>query len=319
MMARTQRLLQHAERMAQIGSWRLEIATGYVHWSDQTYAIHALEPGSNGLLATALSFYPEHDRSKLEVALQECIVDGKPWDLELDLTDAQGRLRRVRTLGEIDQRGGECVAVMGVIQDVTNRYQFERRLHEVARTDELTGIPTRRAFNEELEQALDAANQSGESFAIVIVDLDRFKEVNDRLGHLAGDEVLRVMTTKLQSIEYLGQHFIARLGGDEFVVLLRGDAVLGKLSEGISRLLLDLRHSVAAGSSSILVTATVGACTYGPNHTDRAALLKSADDALYRAKARRRGTGAIEGRNEVIEPVMQNQFATSPLEVRKMT
>jgi GAF domain-containing protein len=77
-MARTQRLLQHAERMARIGSWRLELATGHVHWSDQTYAIHALEPGLDKPLDSALHFYPEGDRQKLQTALDHCAQQGKP-------------------------------------------------------------------------------------------------------------------------------------------------------------------------------------------------------------------------------------------------
>lgn len=301
-MARTQRLLQHAERMARIGSWRLELATGHVHWSDQTYAIHGLEPGVEERLTATLHFYPKEDRDRLEAALAECAEQGKPWDLELDLTDAQGQLRRVRTLGEVDQRAGERIAIMGVIQDVTDRYRFERRLHEVARTDELTGIPSRRAFNEELDHALVEASQGGDPFAIAIVDLDRFKEVNDRLGHAAGDEVLLLMASKLKSIRYLGNRFIARLGGDEFVVMLRGEHAQEILVPGIKRLLSDLRHVVPDAGRSIVVSATIGACAYGPGNPDRATLLKCADEALYRAKGIRRGTAAVAGREELIEP-----------------
>lgn len=298
--ARTQRLLQHAERVAQVGSWRLEIASGRVHWSDQTYAIHALEPGTDRLVSTALNFYPAHDRLKIEAALERCAQHGEPWDLELDFTDAAGRPKRVRTFGEIEQRAGESVAIMGVIQDVTDRHRFERKLHKAARTDELTGIPTRRAFNEELDQALEEATAGGDPFAIAIIDLDRFKEVNDRLGHAAGDEVLQAMASKLQAVRYLGHHFVARLGGDEFILLVRGQHAGPDLSIGIKRLLCELRYAVAEEGSEILVSATIGACAYGAGRQDRAALLKCADEALYHAKAARRGTGVIAGQNDLI-------------------
>jgi hypothetical protein len=95
-MARTHRLLQHAERMARIGSWRLELESGQLHWSDQTYTIHGLAPGSQEQLGTAMQFYPEDDRAKLEAALDRCAQLGTAWDLELNFTDAQGRPRRVR-------------------------------------------------------------------------------------------------------------------------------------------------------------------------------------------------------------------------------
>lgn len=305
-MARSQRLLQHAERMAQIGSWRLDLATGQVHWSEQTYVIHAIDPSCEQLLSTALQFYPEHDRAKLEAALEDCAQRGRSWDLELDLTDAQGHLHRVRTLGELEERSGDPVAIMGVIQDVTDRYRFERQLHKIARTDELTGIPSRRAFNEELDQALEEAREGDDPFAIAIIDLDRFKEVNDRLGHPSGDEVLRLIASRLRSIRYLGHHFIARLGGDEFVLLVRGQHATASLAEGLKRLLSELQCAVPARENSILVSATIGACVYGRSHADRASLLKCADEALYRAKAIRRGTGAISGREGVIEPAISN-------------
>lgn len=298
-MARTHRLLQHAERMARIGSWRLDLANGHVHWSDQTYAIHGLSPGTKELLDTALEFYPGEDRVELQMALERCAEQGTPWDLELNFTDAQGQARRVRTLGEIDQRGGKRVAIMGVIQDITDRYHFERTLLAVARTDELTGIPSRRAFNEELEAALRRGPE-GDPLVVAIIDLDRFKEVNDRLGHVAGDEVLRVMAGKLRAAHYLGDHFIARLGGDEFVLLLRGERSLEQLTCNIERLLSDLRYSVPAGDSTILVSATIGACAYGARYADRSALVTEADEALYRAKRMQRGTGAIAGSNTLI-------------------
>lgn len=299
-MTRTQRLLQHAERMARIGSWRLELASGQVHWSEQTYAIHGLEPHAQEPLATALSFYGDEDRSRLETAIEACASDGTPWDIEVDLTDARGLLRRVRTLGEIEERVGERVAIMGVIQDVTDRYRYERHLREVARTDELTGMPSRRAFNEELGRDLQDADRSEVPVALAIIDLDRFKEVNDRLGHAAGDEVLVAMANKLQAADYLGDRVTARFGGDEFVLLMRGEDVPARLSINLPRLLGDLCYIAGHGAAQVQVTATIGACVSKPRQCDRSTLLKLADDALYRAKSADRGTAAIARQSGLI-------------------
>ncbi len=293
-MARMHRLLEHAERVARVGSWRIELESGKVHWSDQTYAIHGLALGSENLIATALQRYPCDDRSTIEAALDRCVRQGLPWDLELNFTDAQGLPRRVRTLGEIEHRSGKRVAVIGVIQDVTDRYHLERSLAAVARTDELTGMPSRRAFNEEFEAALKQA-QHGAPLAVAIIDLDRFKEVNDRLGHATGDDVLRTLASKLQAARYLGDHFIARLGGDEFVLVLRGKRTHEQLIQDLRQLLENLSHSVNAGGEAIMVSATIGLCLYGAGNVDRSSLLKEADEALYRAKRVQRGTAAIAG------------------------
>lgn len=299
---RAQRLLSHAERMARIGSWRLDLLTGEIHWSTQTYAIHGLDPGNTVELPAALDFYPPGEREKLAAALHGCQGYNRPWDLELDFINAANRVRRVRTLGEPEIRDGQTVAMIGVMQDITERYQFERRLREVALTDELTGLASRRAFNEQLDLAITNAASSGSPLAVAILDLDRFKEVNDRLGHPVGDDVLRTIAVKLRSISYLGDHLAARLGGDEFVLLLHGRHAEALLASGIERVLAELRIEVPTEGAPITVSATIGACILDPRHDTRSALMKDADEALYVAKRVRRGTGAIHGRAGVLLP-----------------
>jgi diguanylate cyclase (GGDEF)-like protein len=154
-----------------------------------------------------------------------------------------------------------------------------------------------------LEVALDRA-QNGAPFAVAIIDLDRFKEVNDRLGHATGDEVLRVMANKLRAATYLGNYFVARLGGDEFVLILKGSRTQEQLKLDIARLLADLRYDVSAKHGAIIVSATIGACAYGASYVDRSSLLKEADEALYRAKRTQRGTGAIAGSSTFIQCVV---------------
>jgi diguanylate cyclase (GGDEF)-like protein len=314
--ARTQRLLQQAERMARIGSWRLDLATQQSHWSAQTFAIHQVEPGDDATLDHAMNFYPPADRAKLSAAITTCQEAGQPWDLELDFVNAKGVLRRVRTMGEAEVRNGETVALIGVIQDITERYKIERRLREFALTDDLTGLASRRAFNEEIDEAISEAAESSAgtnaALAVAIIDLDRFKEVNDRLGHHAGDEVLRLMAAKLRAASYLGDYLPARLGGDEFVVLLRGGHANERLPEAVEDLLADLRHNVPSDNGGILVSATIGACMVDATHGDRSTLLKAADAALYRAKRACRGTGAIAGRQGVLIAEGEKSGARSP-------
>ncbi|MDF2495614.1 MAG: diguanylate cyclase [Sphingomonas sp.] len=297
---RAQRLLQQAERMARIGSWRVDLKTGRSHWSAQTYAIHHLSPDVDTSSIEPLSFYAPGDRALLQEALAACRKHGQPWDLELDFVNADGVQRRVRTMGEPEWRDGAVVAMIGVVQDITERYKFERRLREFALTDDLTGLASRRAFNEQLDAAIATAAGTSSPLAVAIIDLDRFKEVNDRLGHPAGDEVLRVIASRLREVDYLGDCLPARLGGDEFVLLLRGTHARERLAEGIKTLLSELRHTVSADDRAITVSATIGACVLDSGHPDRSTLLQGADDALYRAKRLRRGTGAIAGQPAIL-------------------
>lgn len=303
---RAQRLLQQAERMARIGSWRLDLSNNETHWSAQTYAIHQLPPTGKPELDKALLHYPPADRVKVQDALAACAHNGQPWDLEVDLINAKGVLRRIRLMGEAEIRDRRIAAVIGVMQDITERYKVERRLREFALTDELTGLASRRAFNGTLDEALAGGSAPDSALAVAIIDLDRFKEVNDRLGHPAGDEVLRAMAAKLSASDHLGDYLAARLGGDEFAVMLRGSHAAERLAAGIEKLLADLRHTVhgegADPHEGITVSATIGACVRDGARTDRPALMKAADEALYVAKRARRGTGAVFGRNGIIVP-----------------
>lgn len=170
-------------------------------------------------------------------------------------------------------------------------------------------MPSRRAFNLEVEQLLNTASDSPPlPFAMAIIDLDRFKEVNDRLSHAAGDDVLQRMAAKLQDTDYLGANFVARLGGDEFVLLLTGGDAGDRLPGCLSRLLADLRLEVTDRGDLIEVSATIGACLCDEEFRSRSALLKAADDALYRAKARQRGVAAIAGREELIQRDPRSQL-----------
>jgi len=113
------------------------------------------------------------------------------------------------------------------------------------------------------------------------------------------------MAAKLLAAEYLGNHCIARLGGDEFVVILRERRSQIQLMGDIARLLADLRHTVPAERGAIMVSATIGVCAYGGGFVDRSSLLKEADEALYRAKRRQRGTGAIAGYDTLIQRAVE--------------
>ena len=299
---RSRRQLAQAERMANVGSWRLDLATSFVAWSDQTYAIHGLSPCDGEALGAALDYYPPVDRARLTAAVAACAERGVPYDLELDFIDAHGLRRRIRAIGEPEVQGGERVAIIGVVQDITERHRHEQDMRASLATDELTRIGNRRAFNGALDAAIDPALASEEPMAVALIDLDHFKAVNDQLGHPTGDEVLRAAATTLSSAVYLGDAVVARLGGDEFALMLRGPVAAAGLVEAVERLLADLVQVVPGSAGALTVSATIGVSRLNPGLRTRSALLKAADQALYRAKKHRRGTAAILGAAMPIAP-----------------
>ena len=185
-----------------------------------------------------------------------------------------------------------------------SKWRAERRIVRLAYFDTLTGLPNREQSRARLVGALQAANEKGGLLAVLYLDLDNFKRVNDTLGHAVGDQLLCVVADRLRSsLRYGGESGpgsggnrpgdIARLGGDEFMVLLpnlRTTVDAGGVAE---RLVLALRQPIQIGSNSLVVTPSVGIALYPQDGADAETLLRNADLAMYFAKRRAPGTFAF--------------------------
>ncbi|HEY7509957.1 MAG TPA: EAL domain-containing protein, partial [Vicinamibacteria bacterium] len=187
-----------------------------------------------------------------------------------------------------DERG-EVVGVTGSLHEITERKRLEERLQHDALHDPLTGLPNRALFMDRLEQALERAKRRPDKlFAVLFLDVDRFKAVNDTRGHAAGDELLRALAERLQAC-LRGVDTVARLSGDEFAFLIEEVEGPADATRAASRILSDLAAPFSVEGRDVDVTASVG-ITLGPRHYERAAdMLRDADVAMYRAKARGRG------------------------------
>ncbi|MBZ0114684.1 MAG: EAL domain-containing protein [Thermoanaerobaculia bacterium] len=172
--------------------------------------------------------------------------------------------------------------------DITERREFEGRMHHLALHDVLTGLPNRTLFHDRLEQALAAAARRGDGVAVLFIDLDRFKDVNDTLGHDFGDKLLKEMAVRLQEATR-GSDTAARLGGDEFGVIQTGLIGPERSSILAQRVIEALGKPVLLAGRTLFVTASVGVTLYPDDGVEPEALLKNADLAMYAAKA--------EGRN----------------------
>ncbi len=176
-----------------------------------------------------------------------------------------------------------------VVSDITERRTFEKDLEHQALHDSLTGLPNRAFFNRELKRLMDQSRSTDSELVVMILDLDRFKEVNDTLGHAAGDALLVEVSRRLERAVRRGD-FVARLGGDEFAILMpcetggTGDVSLA------SRIMKALTKPVKIGDVTLLPCGTLGYTVYPKDKSDSDGLMKHADLALYQAKSRRRGT-----------------------------
>ena len=176
-------------------------------------------------------------------------------------------------------------------------------LHRMAMYDGLTGLPNRRLFRDLMHRALSQARRDGRSMALMFIDLDFFKEVNDRFGHAAGDELLRCMAQRL-SQTVRGADLVGRVGGDEFLALLPDTADAEAIAQTALRMIrsIELPVPLSEGTCQAQVSASIGVARYPADGTDFELLLKHADHAMYRAKALGRGRFVLFHSDEATLP-----------------
>jgi diguanylate cyclase (GGDEF)-like protein/PAS domain S-box-containing protein len=178
---------------------------------------------------------------------------------------------------------GRVASILSFAQDVTARVESEEQLKQAAVHDALTGLPNRNSLASRLEHAILRVNRSGDRIALLFIDLDRFKKVNDTLGHAAGDEVLRQAAARIRAC-VREVDTVARLGGDEFVVLLEADVrpdTPGIIGE---RIRTAFTSPFEYRGAEVKCGASVGVSLYPDHARDPESLLETADEAMYRVK-----------------------------------
>ncbi len=287
-LASNDRIFRQAERIAMIGSWRLSLADSVLDWSENVYHIHGLPVGEKPDLAHALDFYPPHDRAEIAARIARSMETGESFDMEADFITAGGQMRRVRSAGEAEWIDGRATALVGVFQDITERHQLETQLRRSADTDALTGIANRAAFDRELDALMNTARRDGSPLLLALIDLDGFKDINDSLGHAAGDDVLRLTGVALAQ-PWLRGCFAARIGGDEFAVVVTDQVMIANPDRLRADLEAALRVSVEAGGITMTSAGTVGMAIFDDDCHSLRDFARRADAVLYAAKRARVG------------------------------
>lgn len=197
--------------------------------------------------------------------------------------------------------------ILAVSRDVTSHVAQAEQLRWASEHDPLTSLPNRRAFENRLENALDTARRTKKQVGLLLVDLDHFKHVNDRLGHEAGDRLLKNFTEELGQAVRSGD-YVARLGGDEFAIILSDVKSSDDLLSIGTAILNRLKRPIPVGNEAVSVGASIGGAMYPRDATNSAGLIRCADTAMYALKAEGRGGTKIflpEFRSEAQEAASQ--------------
>lgn len=283
-LAESQKLLEKAQSVAQIGSWTLEVADNILCWSNETYRIFGLEPGAPIDLEAFLKLIHPEDRELVQTTWDKAVQKQSLYEVEHRIL-INGKTRWLQENCEFSfDHNGELLRALGTVQDITERKEHYQQLQYLAHFDALTNLPNRVLLADRLHLAMNQALRRNSQLAVVYLDLDGFKEVNDEYGHEVGDRLLTKIAQRMKHALRDGDT-LARLGGDEFVAVLV-DVQSPQVSEMIfDRLLQAAYKPVIDGEHVLRVSASLGA-TYYPQveEIDADQLLRQADQAMYQAK-----------------------------------
>ncbi|MEP7057122.1 MAG: diguanylate cyclase, partial [Caldimonas sp.] len=309
---RSKSRLARAQDLARMGSFDWKRGSGGPLFSVEGLRVFGLGPGDPLDFRALLRMLPDEERSAFMELLHDAMDNSTvlATDLSAKLADGRQRIVHIEAEPEFNEHG-TLTGYTGIVQDVTDRRMAEDRIRHLANFDTLTGLPNRRQLIWRAERALEQGRRLNHQVALLLIDLDRFKVINDTLGHGAGDELLMEVSRRLRScvrhsdqvlessLESVGVRShrtleaVGRLGGDEFVALLP-EVVDERDAERVASRILDLmREPIFVGGQECFVTASVGIALFPRDGTNVADLLRNSDVAMYSVKSAGRNAASL--------------------------
>ena len=289
--------LANAQRIASVGDWEMDIVSGSLTRSDEVYSIVGSKRGElTESSAIPLKIVHPDDKQMVEESLHAAQHRGEGFGIDFRIVLANGDTRVVHAQAEVaHDDAGKPIRISGTIQDISERKKAEEQIQHLALHDGLTGLPNRLLFEEQVDKALAAAQRLDQKLATLFFDLDRFKNINDSLGHHVGDallkEVAKRVTHCLRKSDYMvrgametSDNTMARMGGDEFTVLLPNLSHAEDAARVARRIMEALAIPFQIGGGEVFVSASIGIALYPIDGSDVATLIKNSDAAMYHAK-----------------------------------
>jgi diguanylate cyclase (GGDEF)-like protein len=286
-----------AQRIAHIGCWEWNILKDELYCSEELYRIFTVEAiGFDANYQSFLNSVHPLDRELVTSAIEEALYERKPYNIDHRILLPDGVERIVHAEAEVSRdEDGRPVWMAGIMQDITERKRAEEQIYHLAYFDSLTGLPNRLLFKEYLSHALAHATRTQKMAAILFLDLDRFKQINDTLGHSIGDKLLQrvaeCLVVCIRKCDTLGRvaggdvtSSVSRLGGDEFTVLLTDIDTVQDAARVAHRIISTVSQPFNLDGHEMIVTTSIGISLYPDDGKDVVTLIKNADTAMYHAK-----------------------------------
>ncbi len=260
------------------------------HAVNEAYARMCGKPAEEIIGKTVFQVWPEALARTFQNHDEAVLASGKPGHFEVLVTNGEGQPRTLDYIRvPVHNEEGEVVGMAGIARDITERKEAEARIRHLAEHDALTDLPNRSLLSSRMADAINRSVGSQAPMALLLLDLDHFKNINDSLGHEVGDKLLQLAAERLRHTLDAADT-LSRSGGDEFAILLTecsGAPMIGRIAQ---RLLETMAQPFNVDGHELVLSASVGISMYPHDGTDLGALLKNADAAMYSAKAAGRNT-----------------------------
>ena len=284
-MKQSESRLEYAQQVAKLGHWELSDNNGQLLLSRQlakmlSLSVLQFEHGFDFLVEL---IHPD-EQFYVKDALEEAFVNGDPFSLDVRIKLVNDELLYLHVQGELlASNDTGVIKLSGVMQDITELKKSQKQLVHVAHHDALTNLPNRTLFQQHLERAMQRADRSNLSVALLFIDLDRFKNINDSLGHDSGDALLQEVAIRF-SAEMRHYDMLARFGGDEFAIIIDSVNHNEEVLDFIQQLKVLLQKPFLLANKMVHIEASIGISLYPSNGRTSEELLRNADTAMYQAK-----------------------------------
>ncbi|MDD2310476.1 MAG: EAL domain-containing protein [Desulfuromonadaceae bacterium] len=278
--------LARAQKAAGMGSWEWNVQTGEVFWSDELFRLCGLNRDDHQQIQLEWVFglVNPADLPAFKKVIFTAATSGQPFDLVYRIISSPGEEIVVNCRGEVEcDADGRTLLVSGTTLDITARIRAESEIRQLSNYDALTGLPNRSLLHDRLMLTIAQAARDQQLVGVLFLDLDRFKTINDALGHRVGDKLLKAVARRLTAC-IRESDTLACLGGDEFVAVLAGVNCAEGITVAARKILMLISEPVYIDGQEIYTSGSIGIAVYPMDGDDSYTLLKHADLAMYQAK-----------------------------------
>lgn len=285
------------QRVAKMGSWQWHVMSNELYCSPEVNRSLCIDDDDSLSYEKLLSFIAKDDLAKFKIAINKVLTDGRSRSIEHKIKAANGEEGVVlhRFMLNLDDSKEDELIISATMQNISDRKNFERKIYYMANYDCLTNLPNREKFAKQVSDSMYLAERTKTSIAIMFVDLDRFKRINDTVGHMAADKLLAHAAERIagclrnyDAIAKIDSQEIpaiaSRFGGDEFALMIPHCNDLNNVASVAQRILDQICEPIYIEGQELYCTASIGISVYPDNARDLDTLLSQADAAMYDAK-----------------------------------